>query len=229
MRSKRRDPSDAAQGAGQRPSARALLVAPALLALCVATARAQTPPDGPDVAQQQESAQPARQREDTPLVPPPLRHLPEEIRSRLSTAKDLKARTKLSIEIADDRLVRAASHAGADRWDAATAELGIYEAVVRDAVTNLQRQSTQKNRHRDIIKRIEMALRSHLPRVETLRRGLPAPYAVHAQSTLDYVRDLRSETLNAFYDDTVIPQVPKGKPQGNERAKESTPANAAKP
>ena len=70
------------------------------------------------------------QRDDGP---PPLRYMPPDGRQRLEGTKDVKARARLSMEIAEERLARAAQLAGEDRFEASTAEIGVYEAVVEDA------------------------------------------------------------------------------------------------
>jgi hypothetical protein len=205
--------------ARRRASARTLC-ALALLALSCAAAQAQ---DAAGASQQQHP-------EDA--APPPMRYIPEEVRTRLSTARDDKSRTRLSVELAEERLASAASLADAGRFEAATAEIGVYEAVVKDAVSFLQQGATGRvnNKKRDLFKRVELALRSHLTRIETIRRTLPAHYAVNFVSTLDLVRGARSEALNAFYSDTVMPdtfdsgpRVPEG-----ERAGGGPPAQADK-
>lgn len=168
-------------------------------------------------------------------APPPMRYLPEETRARLAAeARDPKKRIKLSIELAEARLAGAAAHVEADRFDAATLELGVYEAIVKDAVVFLKSTGKPSNKVRDLIKRLELALRSHVPRLETLRRSLPSQHAVYAQTTLDFVRDARSEALDSFFDNSVVPD--RGAPRalgpagGGERATGvSAPAPEKKP
>lgn len=201
----RRDPS----------AARALLLV-ALLACASATAASepQTTPQRPG---------------STEAAPPPMRYLPAETRSRLDAARDIKARTRLSMELAEARLVSAAAHLEADRFDAATLEFGVYAAIIRDAVDYVRQNDKSRGRisgkTRDLLKRIELALRSHVPRLETLRRSLPSQHAVHAQTTLDFVRDTRAEVLDAFFDNMVVPSrtAPNTQPSANERARGATP------
>ena len=166
-------------------AARALLLAALLSCACAEAA-----------AQPQTNAQ----KSPTDIAPPPMRFVPAELRGRLDAAKDLKARVRLSIELAEARIVAAGAHIDADRFDAATQEFGVYAAVIRDAVDYVRRHSKSKGKARDHFKRIELALRSHVPRLETLRRSLPSQHAVHAQTTLDFVRDTRAEVLDAFFD-----------------------------
>jgi hypothetical protein len=147
------------------------------------------------------------QRPDDPPAPPPLRYVPDDIKRQLDAeARDVKARTKLSLQLADERLVRATAAADADRFEEATNELGVYEAIVQDTVNFVQASGRSGNKLRDIFKRIEMTLRGHVPRIETLRRELPAAHAVYAKATIEFVRTERDQALSAFYDDTVIPE-----------------------
>lgn len=162
-------------------------------------------------AQGQPAPTPAQKREDA--APPPMRYLPEETRTRLAAARDLKARTRLSLELAEARLVSADAHLAADRFDAATLDLGVYEAIVKDGLDFLRKTAnTSKGKHRDHFKRLELGLREHVTRLETLRRGMPSQHAVHVQSTLDFVRDARAAALEAFFDDSIIPERPSPKP-----------------
>jgi ElaB/YqjD/DUF883 family membrane-anchored ribosome-binding protein len=208
-------PSRTARAAEPR-AARALLCLALLAGACAEAA-----------AQAQGPAQQPPRREDA--APPPMRYLPEETRAKLASARDLKARTRLSLELADARLLSADAHSAADRFDAATLELGVYEAIIKDALGFLKKSTeNSKNKQRDLFKRVELALRAHVTRLETLRRGLPSQHAVHVQTTLDFVRDARSEALEAFFDDTVIPERPPTR-QPAPASVRATGANAAQP
>ena len=149
----------------------------------------------------------AAQRADEPLAPPPLRYVPDDVRRQLDAeSRDVKERIKLSLQLAEDRLARASAAADADRFEVSTAELGVYEAIVADTINFVQASGRKGNKLRDTCKRIEMTLRSHVPRIETIRRGLPAANAVYAKATIEFVRNQRDQALSAFYDDTVIPE-----------------------
>ena len=85
----------------------------------------------------------------------------------------------------------------------------------------MQTSGRTGNKQRDLFKRLELALRSHVTRLETLRRGLPAAHAVYAKAAIEFVRGQRDQALSAFYDDTVIaePVRPAVKMATGERAK----------
>jgi hypothetical protein len=172
-----------------------LLAALACVALACASAAAQA-----------ESAAP-RGGDDPVTAPPPLRYVPDDVRRQLDAeSRDVKARTRLSLQLADERLARASAAIDADRFEEATKELGVYEAIVADSIHFVQASGRTGNKLRDIFKRIEMTLRSQVPKLESLRRGLPAAHAVYARATIEFVRTERDEALSAFYDDTVIPE-----------------------
>jgi hypothetical protein len=175
-------------------------------------------------AQAQDGA--AQQREDGP---PPLRYMPPDVRQRLEGEKDAKARARLSMEIAEERLERAAQFADQDKFEAATGEIGIYEAVIEDTVRALHAsESTGRasNKLRDIFKRVEITLRAHVTRLESIRRLLPERHAVYLKDAIDFVRDRRDLALSAFYSDSVLrePRVPELSTPAGERATSNTTA-----
>ena len=160
------------------------------------------------------------------VAPPPMRHMPDGVRRQLAEEHDLKSRTRLSLDLADAALARSAENVAAERFEQATGELGVYEAIVADVISFVHSSGPVKNKQRDLFKRIEMTLRAHVPRLETIRRGLPARHAVYVKTTIDFVLEQRDSALNAFYDDTVIPdsRANGDKPPASERAKGATPA-----
>jgi hypothetical protein len=159
-------------------------------------------------------------------APPPMRYLPEEVRRRLEGETDLKARTHLALDLAEERLALAAQQTSDDRFEEATAEIGVYEALVADAVSSVQTSGRSKNKQRDILKRVEMTLRSHVPRLETIRRNLPAAHAVYFKSAIEFVNQQRDLALNTFYDNTVLRETARDKDKTavGERAKGDAPA-----
>ena len=196
-------------------------VALAFVMLAAAYAPAQP---AQDATAQQKADDATRQKADEVTnAPPPMLYLPEDVRHRLEGEGDLKARTRLALDLAEERLARAAERADADRFEEATAEIGVYEALVADSVHSVQSSGRGKNKQRDILKRVEMTLRSHVPRIETIRRTLPAAYAAYFKSAIGFVNEQRDLALNTFYDDTVIREH-KDKAAVGERANSSGPA-----
>jgi hypothetical protein len=195
------------------------LAALAFAALAFGTASAQ---DDRATQRAGDAAAPRGGDEVFAAAAPPLRYLPDDVRRQLEAeARDPKARSRLSLQLAEDRLARAAAASDAERFEESTNELGVYEAIVEDLIHYVQTSGRSGNKQRDLFKRIELALRAHVPRLETIRRGLPAAHAVYAKATIEFVRVQRDQALNAFYDDTVVPEPirPAEKTASGERAR----------
>lgn len=174
---------------GQARVARTLLLLACFASAAVAYAQPQQPP-------------PAISTDDP--SPPPVRYIPEDLRGQLSLAKDANARNKLSLQLAEESLHRAATHTASERYEAAGRELGVYQAIIEDAVRNVKENVRKDGKRRDLFKRMELTLRGHMPRIETLRRITPSEEAVHVKACMEFIREARVEALNSFYDDTVI-------------------------
>ncbi len=176
-------------------------------------------------------AQPSQEDRPPDAAPPPVKYIPAEDIARLNAVgDDLKERTKFSIELSETRLHRAAGRTSAGDHIAAGRELGIYQAVIADAIHFLQQKGTRKsngaidNKTRDLFKRLELTLRNHAPRIETIRRITPSDEAYNVREAYEFVRDARAEALNSFYDDTVIRNTPKEKDRspGDQRNKSAS-------
>jgi hypothetical protein len=151
------------------------------------------------------------------VAPPPMKYLPPQERAMLNAASDAKARTRLSLDLAEARLLRAAQLTDAERFTEASAELGIYQAIVEDAVGFLRQDNNTDNRTRDLCKRLDVTLRSHGPRIETIRRLTPSEEALNVRAAYECVRRVRTEALNAFYGQTVMDEanLPAAAPASN--------------
>ncbi|HEY0322396.1 MAG TPA: hypothetical protein VGC66_15675 [Pyrinomonadaceae bacterium] len=144
----------------------------------------------------------------TPLpAPPPLRLVPRGERSQLEAARDVKARMRLSVELAEARLTRAEQMTSSQQYESAARELGIYQGLLDDALRFLKDQKEQR-KLRDTYKRFEITLRSHAVRLETMRRTTPSEYAFNIKTITEYTKNLRGEALNGFYGDNVIRDAP---------------------
>jgi hypothetical protein len=137
-------------------------------------------------------------------APPPLKIVSREERARIAGADDPKTRLRLTIEIAELRLAKAEVLTGDHNFEAAISELGKYEALIDDALTYLSPMLREKNKTRDLYKRLELALRAHGPRLTAIRRSTPLEYAVWIKALEEFTRKGRTEALNSFYGHTVF-------------------------
>lgn len=165
-------------------------------------------------------------------APPPMKYIPADLRQQLASETDPKKRMRLSLRLTEERLASAASLTEADKYEAAANELGIYEALVNDAIRFLHQFPARSNKTRDLFKRFELSLRAHMSRIETIRRMTPSEHAVHVKVVLEHVRDARTQALESFYDNTVLRDEPaKDDPEEDEPEKSQTsvPARSASP
>jgi hypothetical protein len=179
-----------------------LLASVLLLAfVCPAATQAQNPQPSP-----------------TPLTaPPPLKVIPKEERLQLDQAKDLKQRLRLAIDFAGGHLTRAEQLTMQTEYESASSEVGMYNAIMEDALENMSSLKQDSNKTRDLYKRLELALRSDGPRLTTMRRVTPLEFAVWIKKVEDFARAGRTEALNSFYGHTVVrektpPEKPADKP-----------------
>lgn len=141
-------------------------------------------------------------------APPPMKFIPRGDRDQLAVAKHAKERTRSSIALADNHLVRAEEFTSARKHDAALIEIGNYMALVEDAMAFLSGMKRDSNRTRDLYKRLELALRAQGLRLAAIRRVTPAEYAGQIKGAEEFARESRTEALRSFYGQTVVRDAP---------------------
>jgi len=141
----------------------------------------------------------------TPLTaPPPFKMIVKEERSQIEATDDAKRRLKLTIDFAGAHLARAEQHTAREDYEAASAEVGMYHALIESALQFLSTFKRDTNKTRDLYKRLELALRADGPRLTAMRRVTPLEFAVWIKKVEDFARDGRTEALNSFYGHTVV-------------------------
>jgi hypothetical protein len=159
------------------------------------------------------------QPQPTPLTaPPPFKMIVKEEREAIEQTNDSPKRLRLTIEYAAAHLGRAEDHTGRENFEAASAEVGMYHALIENALAFLNTFKRDSNKTRDLYKRLELALRAHGPRLTSMRRTTPLEFAVWIKEVEDFARDGRTEALNSFYGHTVVRDPQKDK--SNEKPKE---------
>jgi hypothetical protein len=148
---------------------------------------------------------PAQDPQPTPLTaPPPRKLILKEERAQLDQEREIKDRLKLTISLAGNHLTRAEQLTAQSSYDDASAEVGMYHALIEDALDQLGALKRDANKTRDLYKRLELALRADGPRLTAMRRTTPLEFAVWIKKVEDFARDGRTEALNSFYGHTVV-------------------------
>ena len=160
----------------------------------------------------QEQPNPNEQIED---VPPPVITLSQSEASQLKAENDLKQRTILCLQLAVNRLQHAETLTNNADYQDALNELGGYQAVIDDGLNYFKNLKDDSKRVRDNVKRLEIALREHAPRLETIRRSTPFEYSQRLKSILSFARNARSRALSLFFSDTVLTDGIGGMPGAN--------------
>jgi hypothetical protein len=139
------------------------------------------------------------------------------VRSRLNTADAPKERVRATLALLEERLARVESETAANHSDAATADLGVYQALLEDMMLYLKPVGRSPDGRkvdgptRDLYKHIELALNKHTARIEAVRRQTPEEYQHNVRDAFFYVRDKRTECLDSFFGANVLrePTAPK--------------------
>ena len=137
-------------------------------------------------------------------APPPVKVISMAEREQMSEAREPKARIRLTIELAENHLLKAEQETNQHNYESASSELGRYWALIENGLAFLRGMTPDGNKPRDLYKRLELALRAHGPRLTSLRRSTPLEYAVWIKEVEDVARKARTEALNSFYGDTVF-------------------------
>jgi len=165
-----------------------------------------------------QDALPQATPQPTPLTaPPPFKMIVKEERSQIEQTNDSQKRLKLTIEFAAAHLTRAEQHTAREDYEAASAEVGMYQALIESALQFLSTFKRDSNKTRDLYKRLELALRADGPRLTAMRRVTPLEFAVWIKKVEDFARDGRTEALNSFYGHTVVHDRESQKPDKDEK------------
>lgn len=152
-----------------------------------------------------QESEPQATPQPTPLTaPPPFKMIVKEEREQIEATKDSQKRLKLTMEFAGSHLSRAEQHTGRGDFEAASTEVGMYQALIESALEFLSTFKRDSNKTRDLYKRLELALRADGPRLTAMRRITPLEFAVWIKKVEDFARDGRTEALNSFYGHTVV-------------------------
>lgn len=164
------------------------------------------------------------QPQATPLpAPPPFKMIVKEEREAIELTRDSSKRLKLTIEYAGGHLMRAEQHTARENYEAASTEVGMYQALIESALAFLSTFKRDSNKTRDLYKRLELSLRADGPRLTAMRRITPLEFAVWIKKVEDFARDGRTEALNSFYGHTVVREPDKNKPKPTPTPKSNEP------
>jgi len=155
----------------------------------------------------------ANAQDDLELMPPPLKIFSKEERTRLTEKTDLKDRTKLTLEIMNLRLAAAENANVRKDFDAVFRDLGAFHALMDHSLVFVGSQYNGSGKALDSFKRIDIALRGFIPRIESIRRDVPLVYEDYIRKLLISVREARTKATEPMFADTVVRQPRRTEPE----------------
>lgn len=134
-------------------------------------------------------------------APPPIKQLSKEEKAKLGLAKDVKDRTKLTLEMMETRVKTAELYLPQEQLEMVFRELGGFHALVLDALVYLEATDANKKRQLDNFKRFEIGLRGFTHRLELIRREMPPQREYYVRMLLREMRDARAKAVEPLFGD----------------------------
>ncbi|MFN6963169.1 MAG: hypothetical protein ACK4S4_05310 [Pyrinomonadaceae bacterium] len=141
---------------------------------------------------------------DIDVEPPPLKMLSKSEKEMLNSKRDVRERTNIAIGLMDARLKSAEKYSTDENFALAFAELGGFQGLVDNNLDFLLR-SYPDSRRLSSLKRFEIGLRGFVPRLEGLRRQMPARFESYIVSLQKYVSEARRRSLEPLFGDAGQP------------------------
>jgi len=132
-------------------------------------------------------------------APPPIKALSKDEKTRLAASKDVKERTKLTLELMDARVKTAEQYMPQEKLEMVFRELGGFHALVLDALEYLESSDTNKKKQLDNFKRFEIGLRTFTVRLELIRREMPPQREYYVRLLLREMRDARAKAVEPLF------------------------------
>lgn len=152
-------------------------------------------------------AQPATaQNEPMPddVAPPPLRIISKDEKDQLAAETGTKDKTSLYLTFLDLRLKKAEDLSSKDSFADSMNQFGVYHGLLEGLMEFLKAEN-KSSKALGGFRKIEMTLRAHNVRIETVRRVMPYQYAYHVTRLQRYVRRSRAEAAESLFSDSVVP------------------------
>ena len=144
------------------------------------------------------------QDDDTDAAPPPIKAVPKTEKDSLAAEASLKERTKISLDYMEGHVAEAEKLSNDHDPNGAFKQLGMFEALMDDSVTYLVKKDTSSNKTLDALRKLEIGLRSFMPRLETIRRILPLNCDDYVRNLMKRLRDNRAKAVDPMFSDKVV-------------------------
>ncbi len=161
---------------------------------------------------------PLRAQQEPPedVAPPPLKTLSKTEKNQLAAETNVKKHTILALELMDNRLASAETFNNEKQFDNMFDELGGFNALIDNTLAYLNKNDNDSGKVLNNFKRLEMNLRKYTPRLELIRRDVPARYEPYVRNLIIDLRDARAKAVEPLFDNSVVPGAVIKKPDENQ-------------
>jgi hypothetical protein len=139
------------------------------------------------------------------VAPPPLKIISKEEKDQLAGEAGIKGKSALYITLLDERLKRAEDSSTKENFTDALTQFGVYQGLL-ESMMGFLKDENKSNKALGSFKKLELTLRAHIYRIETVRREMPFKYAWHVTRLQKYVRKSRAEATESLFSDSVVPE-----------------------
>ena len=142
-------------------------------------------------------------------VAPPAMKLLSKIEKESLEAQDknIKKRTKVSLELMEARLLKAEKSLNEERYSLTLKELAGFNAILDNSLEYLLKTDNGKSDRHFIS--FEIYLRKQVPRLESIRREMPSRFGYYVGKLMISVREARSKAVEPIYGETLSPNASK--------------------
>lgn len=145
------------------------------------------------------------QAEAVPIdAPPPMRVMSPEERETLDRSSGVRVRTQTALRLMETRIKTAEDLNAKGNSGSVFEHLGAFHAIIDDTLDFLGANEKMTGRILDNFRRFEIGLRRFSPRLELVRRGLPASHREYLITLMKHLRDARTRATDSFYTENLI-------------------------
>ena len=137
------------------------------------------------------------------VAPPPLKTISKEERAQLAAEAGVKDRTSTYLGLLEVRLKKAEDLSAQEDFGSALTQFGSYEGLLENMMGFL----TAENKSGKALwsfKKVELTLRQHNFRIESVRRLMPFKYAYHITRLQKFIRRSRATATESLFSDSVV-------------------------
>lgn len=144
------------------------------------------------------------QDDEKDAFPPPLKIVSKEEKRQLDAESDVTKRTKLALSLIEARLKAAETFYGREQYREMFDELGSFNALIDKTLDFLSRSNSGSGKVLNNYKKLDLSLRTYLPRIEIIRREVPSQYEFYVRNLAKSVRQARAKAVEPFFGETVV-------------------------